>query len=106
MNSDLVFGLVSLLGGQYRPALADIPDKKGWRVSAAADYGALSTFARGKIDLAQVRAHWHDILRVVESLQTAEPGVVVARALATTSGLRLNLGPVDCARHDGIPPCA
>lgn len=27
--SDLVFGLVSLLGGEYRPALADIPDQKG-----------------------------------------------------------------------------
>jgi TnpA family transposase len=29
--SDLVFGLVSLLGGEYRPALADVPDQKGWR---------------------------------------------------------------------------
>ena len=54
--SDLVFGLVSLLGGEYRPALADIPDQKGWRISPSADYGPLSTFARGRIDLARVRA--------------------------------------------------
>jgi len=70
--SDLVFGLVTLLGVQYRPALADIPDQKGWRISASADYGPLSTFARGKIDLAKVRAHWHDILRVVVSIYTGE----------------------------------
>ena len=70
--SDLVFGLVSLLGVQYRPALADIPDQKGWRISAAADYGPLNTFARGKVDLAKVRAHWHDILRVVVSIYTGE----------------------------------
>ena len=63
--SDLVFGLVSLLGGEYQPALADILDQKDWRVSATADYGPLNTFARGRADLAKVRAHWHDILRVV-----------------------------------------
>lgn len=47
--SDVVFGLVHLLGMQYRPALADIPDRKGWRIQNA-DYGSLSRFARGKID--------------------------------------------------------
>ncbi|MGH3260220.1 MAG: Tn3 family transposase [Streptosporangiaceae bacterium] len=70
--SDLVFGLVSLLGGEYRPALADIPDQKGWRISATADYGPLTTFARGKVDLARVHANWRDILRVVVSIHTGE----------------------------------
>jgi len=28
--SDLVFGLLELLGISYRPALADLPDQKGW----------------------------------------------------------------------------
>lgn len=70
--SDLVFGLVSLLGGEYRPALADIPDQKGWRVSPSADYGPLSTFARGRVDLARVCANWPDILRVVTSIYTGE----------------------------------
>jgi TnpA family transposase len=48
--SDVVFGLVHLLGMQYRPALADIPDQKGWRIHAGpgadADYGPLNRFAR------------------------------------------------------------
>ena len=62
--SDLVFGLVSLLGGEYRPALADIPDQKGWRVSPSADYGPLSTFARGRIDLGRgARAGPHPLAR-------------------------------------------
>ena len=53
--SDLVFGLLELLGISYRPALADLPDQKGWRIRPDADYGPLSTFARGRIDLAKIR---------------------------------------------------
>jgi hypothetical protein len=37
--SDVVFGLLELLGISYRPALADLPDQKGWRIKADADYG-------------------------------------------------------------------
>ncbi|MEV0405330.1 Tn3 family transposase [Actinoallomurus sp. NPDC050550] len=70
--SDLVFGLLELLGISYRPALADLPDQKGWRISAGADYGPLNTFARGKIDLRKIRKHWGDILRVVASIYTGE----------------------------------
>ncbi|WP_433357363.1 Tn3 family transposase [Microtetraspora malaysiensis] len=69
--SDVVFGLVHLLGMQYRPALADIPDQKGWRIQDA-DYGNLSRFARGKIDLEKIKRHWGDILRVVVSIYTGE----------------------------------
>jgi hypothetical protein len=68
--SDLVFGLLELLGISYRPALADLPDQKGWRINASADYGPLNTFARGKIDLRKVRRNWEDILRVVASIYT------------------------------------
>jgi TnpA family transposase len=68
--SDLVFGILELLGISYRPALADLPDQKGWRIDAGADYGPLNTFARGKIDLARVRTHWPDLLRVIASIYT------------------------------------
>lgn len=43
---DLVFGLLELLGISYRPALADLPDQKGWRISAGADYGPPSPGGR------------------------------------------------------------
>ncbi|MGE5135249.1 MAG: Tn3 family transposase [Gemmatimonadota bacterium] len=68
--SDVVFGLLELLGISYRPALADLPDQKGWRIKGDADYGSLNTFARGKIDLAKIRRNWEDILRVVASIYT------------------------------------
>jgi TnpA family transposase len=68
---DVVFGLVHLLGMQYRPALADIPDQKGWRAQDVG-YGALSRFARGKVDLEKIKRHWPDILRVVVSIYTGE----------------------------------
>jgi TnpA family transposase len=68
--SDIVFGLVHLLGMEYRPALADLPDQRLWRVDPAADYGPLNTAARGKIDLDRLRRHWGDILRVVASVHT------------------------------------
>ncbi|MFG2246377.1 Tn3 family transposase [Spirillospora sp. NPDC048823] len=69
--SDVVFGLVHLLGMQYRPALADLPDQKGWRIQDA-DYGPLTRFARGRIDLDKIRRHWDDILRVVVSIYTGQ----------------------------------
>ena len=68
--SDVVFGLLELLGISYRPALADLPDQKGWRIPADADYGTLATFARGRIDTAKIRRNWEDILRVVASIYT------------------------------------
>ena len=68
--SDLIFGLLELLDISYRPALADLPDQRGWRIRADADYGPLNTFARGKIDLGKIRRNWEDIVRVVASIYT------------------------------------
>jgi Tn3 transposase DDE domain len=45
--SGLVFGLAQLLGVDYRPALADLADQKGWRTGPGAGDGPLNTFARG-----------------------------------------------------------
>ncbi len=41
--TDVVFGLVHLLGRQYRPAPADLPDERLWRADTSADYGPLNT---------------------------------------------------------------
>jgi TnpA family transposase len=68
--SDLVFGLCHLLGREYRPALADMPDQRSWRVHRTADYGPLNPAARGRIDLEKIRCHWPDMLRVVASIYT------------------------------------
>jgi hypothetical protein len=81
INSNVVFGLLELLGISYRPALADLPDQKGWRIKADDDYGPLNAFARGKIDTAKIRRNWEDILRVVASIYT---GTVRAYDVVTT----------------------
>ena len=59
-----------LLGFDYRPQLADLPDAKLWWINTGADYGPLATAARGKIDLGRVRAHWPDLLRLAGSIHT------------------------------------
>jgi TnpA family transposase len=69
--SDLVFGLAHLLDKEYRPALADLPDQKLWRVQADADYGALNVLARGRLDLGKVARWWPDLLRLVGSIYTS-----------------------------------
>jgi TnpA family transposase len=68
--SDLVFGLSTLLGIEYRPEPADLPDQRTWRIDRDADYGPLNTAARGLIDLDRIRRHWPDILRVIASIYT------------------------------------
>lgn len=78
--SDLVFGLVTLLGFDYRPQLADLPDAKLWRIDPAADYGPLNPTARGRVDLDRIRTHWPDMLRVAGSVHT---GAVSAHDVIT-----------------------
>ncbi len=68
--SDMVFGLLRLLGFDYRPQLADLPDAKLWRIDAAADYGPVNTAARGRIDTDRIRSNWPEILRIVGSIHT------------------------------------
>jgi len=46
--SDIVFGLLHLLGRQYRPQLANLPDQRLWRINPNADYGPLNQAARGR----------------------------------------------------------
>jgi TnpA family transposase len=70
--SDVVSGILTLLGFDYRPVLADLPDAKLWRIDPGADYGTLDKTARGRVDLDKVRRHWPDILRVLASVDTGE----------------------------------
>jgi len=68
--SDIVFGLLHLLDFDYRPQPADLPDTKLWCIDGSADYGPLATATRGRIDLAKIRVHWPDFLRIVASIHT------------------------------------
>ncbi len=60
--SDIVFGILTLLGFDYRPVLADLPDAKLWRIDPTANYGPLDKTARGRIDIDKIDRYWPDIL--------------------------------------------
>jgi TnpA family transposase len=86
--SDVVFGILSLLGFDYRPEIAKLPDTKLWRADPHADYGPLNATARGRLDLDKVRRHWPDILRVVASIHTGTvPACDILRVLSRGGSL-------------------
>src|SRR6266568_3694522 len=70
--SDIVFGLVHLIGKKYRPQLANLPDQRLWRFDPAADYGPLNQAARGQIDTDKIGAHWKDMCRIAVSINACE----------------------------------
>ena len=68
--SDQVFGLFWLLGYQFSPRPAALPDQRFWRIDRHANYGPLDGLARNRIDPRPIITHWDDILRVAGSLST------------------------------------
>jgi len=67
--SDLVFGLFWLLGYLFSPRLADIGEARFWRMDPSADYGALNSLSRNRINTGLIVRNWDDVLRVACSLK-------------------------------------
>jgi len=97
--SDIVFGLLRLLGFDYRPQLADLPDAKLWRIDPGADYGPLAAAARGRIDLGRVRQHWPDLVRIVASIHTGAVSAHDVIRMLAANGKPTQLG--DALAHYG-----
>ncbi|MDM4719153.1 transposase [Micromonospora sp. WMMA1363] len=97
--SDVVFALLRLLGFDYRPQLADLPDTKLWRIDQGADYGPLNATARGRIALDRVRRHWPDILRLVASIHVGAVNACDAMRMLQHGGQPTQLG--DALAHFG-----
>jgi TnpA family transposase len=68
--SDQVFGLFWLLGYQFSPRPAGLPDQRFWRIARHADYGPLDGLARHRVNVELIVEQWEDILRVAGSLST------------------------------------
>ncbi|WP_231957044.1 MULTISPECIES: transposase [unclassified Actinoplanes] len=90
--SDVVFGLLQLLGFDYRPQLADLPDAKLWRIDRSADYGPLDATARGIIDLDRIRRHWPDMLRIAGSIHTWQVSAYDVLRVLSAGGNLTQLG--------------
>ncbi|WP_433662548.1 Tn3 family transposase [Nocardia sp. CA-128927] len=90
--SDIVFGLLHLLGRQYRPQLANLPDQRLWRIDPSADYGPLDKAARGRIDLERIERHWEDMCRIAVSIHTGEVSAHEVTRMISRDGQPSSLG--------------
>jgi TnpA family transposase len=68
--SDQIFGLFWLLGYQFSPRPAGLPDQRFWRIDRHANYGQLDGLARHRVNAELICEQWEDILRVAGSLST------------------------------------
>lgn len=66
--SDVIFGLLWLLGYQFSPRISDIGGVRFWRVDRAADYGPLNNLAIHTIHTALISTQWDELLRLIGSL--------------------------------------
>jgi TnpA family transposase len=58
--SDQVFGLYWLLGYQFSPRPAGLPDQRFWHFARDTGYGALHGLARNRINAQLILAQWDD----------------------------------------------
>ncbi len=69
-DSHLIHGLFRLLGYQFSPRLADLPERRYWRLNPIADYGAFNHVATNRIRRQRIEDQWSDICRVAGTLHT------------------------------------
>jgi len=82
-DSDHVFALCSLLGFQFAPRIPDLKHHRLYSLGKASDHPTLAPLIGGRINVALIRAHWADILRIVASLRTGTvTASVIMRQLA------------------------
>lgn len=97
--SDIVFGLLHLVGRQYQPELANLPDQRLWRVDPNADYGPLDRAARGRIDVGKITKHWDDMCRIAVSLHSCTVSAHEVTRMISRDGTPTPLG--DAIAHFG-----
>src|SRR6201997_4366921 len=69
-DSDHVFALLALLGFQFAPRIPDLKHRRLYSFGKPSAYPALEPMIAGRINVALIRAHWSEILRVVTSIRT------------------------------------
>ena len=68
--SDHVFALCALLGFLFAPRIPDLKDRRLYSFAKPSAYPTLEPLIAGRIDVALIRAHWTDILRIAASIRT------------------------------------
>ena len=83
-DSDHVFALCTLLGFQFAPRIPDLKHRRLYSFDKPSAYPTLEPLIAGRINVALIRAHWSDILRIVASIRTgAVTASLIMRQLAS-----------------------
>jgi TnpA family transposase len=90
--TDQAFGLYRLVGFQFSPDLADLPDQRFWRIDRDANYGPLDGIARNRINTELIAANWDDLLRLAGSLVTGAVRATEIMRLLQGGGRPTTLG--------------
>jgi TnpA family transposase len=69
-DSDHVFALLALLGFQFAPRIPDLKNRRLYSFAKPSAYPTLEPLIAGRINVALIRAHWPEILRVAASIRT------------------------------------
>ena len=69
-DSDHVFALCSLLGFRFAPRIPDLKHRRLYSFAKPSAHPALEPMIAGRINVALIRAHWSEILRVAASVRT------------------------------------
>lgn len=83
-DTEHVFALCSLLGFQFAPRIPDLAKRRLYGFGKPADHPTLAPLIGGRINVALIRAHWPDILRIAASLRAGTvTASVIMRQLAS-----------------------
>jgi len=69
-DSDHVFALCAMVGLQFAPRIPDLKNRRLYSFGKPSAYSALEPMIAGRINVALIRAHWAEILRVIASIRT------------------------------------
>jgi TnpA family transposase len=69
-DSDHVFALLALLGFQFALRIPDLKSRRLYSLARPSAYPTLEPLIAGHINVALIRAHWAEILRVAASIRT------------------------------------
>jgi TnpA family transposase len=69
-DSDHVFALCALLDFQFAPRIPGLKHRRLYSFGKSSDYPTLEPMIAGRINVALIRAHWAEILRIVASIRT------------------------------------
>ena len=82
--SDHVFALCSLFGFRFAPRIPDLKHRRLYSFDKSSAYPALEPMIAGQINVALIRAHWQEILRIAASIKTgAVSASLIMRQLAS-----------------------